>query len=275
MDWLTAAQQLRSTGQAAVLATVASARGHAPREAGAKMVVTTEATYDTIGGGNLEATAVNRARQLLATPTAGPETLQLRLNEHVRNEHGRQCCGGEVNILLEPMPARDTVAIFGIGHVGYELSRIVSRLPLALHLIDSRGEQLEEERLADVTTGRADVQVHHAVAPETVVSKLPTGAHIYVMSHDHAEDLMLCDTALRRGDLGTVGLIGSKAKWARFRKRLAEEGHSQESIATIHCPIGLPEVSGKTPELIAISVAAELAQTLQHASAPHLAAVAD
>ena len=83
------------------------------------------------------------------------------------------------------------------------------------------------------------------------------------MTHDHSEDLILCDTALTRGDLGTVGVIGSNAKWSRFRTQLREGGHADAAIDTIDCPIGLPEITGKSPAVIAISVAADLVLTLQ------------
>jgi xanthine dehydrogenase accessory factor len=78
------------------------------------------------------------------------------------------------------------------------------------------------------------------------------------MTHDHAEDVALCDAALRCGHLGSIGLIGSSVKWRRFAKRLAEEGHDEAALARITTPIGLPEISGKEPATIAVSVAADL-----------------
>ena len=130
MDWLDALTQLRREGSPAVLVTVVKVRGHAPREAGAKMVVGSEHSWGSVGGGNLEESAIRRARELIADGSTEPETQLFRLNEHARNRHGRQCCGGEVTLVLEPMSARPTVAIFGMGHVGYELARILSRLEL-------------------------------------------------------------------------------------------------------------------------------------------------
>lgn len=262
MDWLDALQHLRAAGAPGVLVTVTGVRGHAPREAGAKMVVAAEDAWGSVGGGNLEATAVARARDLLSGGASRPVTLEFRLSPHAAVEHGRQCCGGEVDVLLEPLRALPTVAVFGVGHVGHELARVLSRLPLHLHLVDSREDRLRPDRLADVTGGDAHVHVHAAPAPETVLAALPAGAHVLVMTHDHAEDLVLCDAALRRGDLGTVGLIGSRAKWARFRARLREEGHAEESVARITCPIGLPGVPGKAPAAIAVSVAADLLRAL-------------
>ncbi len=263
MDWLSALQGLRAERSPGVLATVTEVRGHAPRDAGAKMVVGTEATWDSIGGGNLEASVIERARAMLAAGTGVPETLEFSLNEHAAARHGRQCCGGVVRVLLEPFLPRPTVAVFGVGHVGYELARILSRLPLTLHLFDSRADQVDPERLVAVTAGTADVRFSASPVPDTVLGTLPSGSHVLIMTHDHAEDFLLCDAALRRGDLGSVGLIGSRAKWSRFRRRLRAEGHSDAAIDTITCPIGLPGLEGKTPAVIAISVAADLLRTFE------------
>jgi xanthine dehydrogenase accessory factor len=262
MDWLQALQDLRSAGLPSVLATVTEARGHAPREAGAKMVVGAESTWGSIGGGNLEATVIDRARALLRSGSTVPESLPFPLNEHAVTEHGQQCCGGVVCVLLEPFPARATVAIFGMGHVGHELARILSRLPIQLHLVDSRADQLNPAHLADILAGPAEVQPKHSAVPDTTLAGLPPGSHVFIMTHDHAEDFLLCDAALRRGNLGSVGLIGSSAKWSRFRQKLQAEGHSSEAIDTISCPIGLPGLPGKDPAAIAVSAAASLLPAL-------------
>jgi xanthine dehydrogenase accessory factor len=263
MDWLKAAQQLRDEGQPGVLVTVAEVRGHAPREAGAKMVVSRERTWGTVGGGNLEATAVVRAREMISSGTASPEMAEAKLNPHARTEHGRQCCGGVVRLLLEPLPARPVVAVFGLGHVGYELARILSRLPVRLLLVDSRPEQLDRVRLADVIDGTADVSIHPTLLGEQVLERLPAGARAVIMTHDHAEDYALCDAALRLPQrLGGIGLIGSSAKWTRFQAQLAAAGHRPATIARITCPIGQPGITGKDPAVIAVAIAAELLSAL-------------
>lgn len=265
MDWLDALQRLRGEGAGGVLVTVTEVRGHAPRAPGAKMVVGESQTWDTVGGGNLEATAIERARELLSSGATEPETMTFSLNEHATVEHGRQCCGGVVNVLLEPQQARPSVAIFGVGHVGYELARVLSRFPLQLHLVDSRADQLDPARFADVTNGTAQVHLRHSPVPESTLAELPAGAHVLIMSHDHSEDFILCDAALRRGDLGTVGPIGSSAKWSRFRKRLRDEGHDDAAIDQISCPIGVPGIPGKEPAAIAVSVAADLLRVFEGA----------
>src|SRR5579859_2762206 len=259
MDWLRAVQQLRHDGQPGVLVTVIEVRGHAPREAGTKMVVSGEYSWGSVGGGNLEATAVARAREMISAGAAEPEVRELRLNPHERTEHGRQCCGGVVKLLLEPLAVRPVIALFGLGHVGYELARILSRLPVRLLLVDSRAEQLDRVRLADVIDGTADVGIYHTLLGEQVLEQLPPGAQVVIMTHDHAEDYALCDAALRLNQpLGGIGLIGSAAKWTRFGAQLAAAGHSPETIGRITCPIGQPGIAGKEPAVIAVAVAAAL-----------------
>jgi xanthine dehydrogenase accessory factor len=243
-------------------------RGHAPRDAGAKMVVATDEAWGTIGGGNLEETALVRARRLLEEGAAAPETLVVSLSDKARTDHGRQCCGGEVTVLLDPLPVVPAVAVFGAGHVGLELARILVRHDLDLHLVDSRKDQLGDERLTCLDDGVATVHRHHAPVPELVLGTVPRGTHVLVMTHDHAEDFALCDAALRCDHLGTVGLIGSSAKWTRFRHGLAVEGHPEAAIRTIRSPIGEPGVRGKEPAVIAVAVAAELLRVLAEEPVP-------
>lgn len=262
MRWLQAVEKLRAERRPGVLVTLVDVRGHAPREAGAKMVVTDDAAWDSIGGGNVEATAVARARTMLSSGDTAPSTFTLDLSDKAPGEHGVQCCGGEVTVLLEPLVVRPAVAVFGVGHVGLELARILARHDLDLHLVDSRPDQLGAEALAPLGDADARVHVHHeAVLPELVLAELPAGTHVLVMTHDHAEDVALLDAALRSGHLGPIGLIGSSAKWSRFRRTLVADGHDPDAVDRIVTPIGLPTLEGKDPATIAVSVAAALLQS--------------
>lgn len=273
MDWLDALQALRAGRTPAVVVTLAVVRGHAPRNGGAKMVVAPSSVFGTVGGGNLEETAIERAREMLAAGSAEPELLALTLSDKAVTEYGVQCCGGEVTMLLEPIRVVPVVAVFGVGHVGLELARILSRHELELHLIDSRVEMLDAERLGE--PGRtgiladtvARVQVTHAPVPESALPALPPGAHVLVMTHDHVEDLAVVDMALRTAGVASIGLIGSASKWARFRKRLRELGQTDADLERVTTPIGIPEVAGKQPAAIAVSVAARMLQLIDEAAA--------
>lgn len=264
--WLDALARLRSERRAGVLVTLLEVRGHAPREPGTKMVVAQDAAWGTVGGGNLEATAVERARALIVQGAGAPTRFTVGLSEHAPYGHGRQCCGGEVEVLLEPQPVLPAVAVFGVGHVGLELARVLARQELDLHLVDSREEALAPARLAVLDDAVARVEVHHAPLPELVLAELPHGAHALVLTHDHAEDHALVDAALRVDHLASLGLIGSSAKWARFRHHLLEAGHAPSALDSVTTPIGLPDLPGKEPATIALAVAADLLRRLATSS---------
>jgi xanthine dehydrogenase accessory factor len=219
---------------------------------------TTPQAWGTLGGGNLEQTALVRAGELLVDPPGAPEQLTLELNDRARTDHGRQCCGGQVTLLFEHLPVLPAIAVFGVGHVGLELARILSRQQVELHLVDSRADRVDADRLAFLDDGPAVLHAHHAPLPELALGAVPRGTHVLVMTHDHAEDFALCDAALRCEHLASIGLIGSSAKWRRFQHGLVVEGHSATAIARIQCPIGRPELVGKDPATIAVGVAADL-----------------
>jgi xanthine dehydrogenase accessory factor len=266
VSWLSAVQSLREQRRAGVLVTVTGVRGHAPRDAGAKMVVAADDSWGSVGGGNLEATAVGQARAMLAAGAGEPVTLTVSLSDKAPTEHGQQCCGGEVTVLLEPLPVVPAVAVFGVGHVGLELARILARHDLELHLVDSRADALARSRLLVLGDAVAHVHVHHSPVPEVALGQVPAGTHVLVMTHDHAEDAAICDAALRCAHLGSIGLIGSSAKWARFEALLRREGHDEAAVRRIQSPIGQRGPTGKEPATIALSVAAELLAQFEFAS---------
>jgi xanthine dehydrogenase accessory protein XdhC len=252
MDWVDELRRLRDERRPAVIVTLVAVRGHAP--------------------GNLEATAVASAREMLAEGAAEPRLLTLTLSDRATTEYGVQCCGGEVTMLLEPVPAVPSVAIFGIGHVGLELARILSRQEIELHLIDARAEMLHPDRIGEpgasgvLADAVATVRLRHEPVPEAALADLPGGTHVLIMTHDHVEDLAITDQALRREGLGSIGLIGSASKWVRFRAKLAELGHTDADLARVTTPIGIPEVAGKAPASIAVSVAARTLQLIEAAA---------
>lgn len=264
MDWLEAVVSLRGHNETAVLATLAQVRGHAPRSPGAKMVVSATKLWGTIGGGNFEAGVIDRARELIAAGRSFSELMTFALNDKVANTHGVQCCGGEVQVLLEVLNPRRTVAIFGMGHVGYEIAHILARQSVNLVLVDSRQDELSPDRLEPLRAGLAHITVHHEPAPEVVIRDLPRGATILVLTHDHAEDLLLCEAALRTEPF-YLGLIGSRSKWLHFNKRLRDEGYEDSDIIRITCPIGIQSISGKDPASIAVGVAADLLSRWENA----------
>jgi xanthine dehydrogenase accessory factor len=257
--WLRALSELDRAGEASVLVTVLSARGSTPREAGCKMVVTRDALFGTIGGGNLEFVCIDAAREML-DGAPGPMTRDFPLGPALG-----QCCGGHVTVVFEPMrPARAHVALFGAGHVGRALVRLLGDLPLRVSWIDSRPDAFPAGVAANVTPSL----VPH---PAGRVASLPADAIVLVMTHDHQLDFAIVEAALSRGDFAAVGLIGSETKRARFVRRLAANNLGAEAIARLVCPIGLPGIGGKLPAEIAIAVAGQILQWVAAGRTPSAA----
>ena len=255
---------LRLSSQHAVLVSVAASEGSVPREAGAWMGVFPDGFVGTIGGGQLELRAIDEARRRLTGGT-GETVLRYPLGPSLG-----QCCGGVVHLRFEHVgaadaaslaarlsPARIPVALFGGGHVGRALIAALGPLPFAVRWIDSR-----DEIFPPALPGNVECEHSHPV--HAAVQDLAPGSHVLVMSFSHAEDLDVVAACLQRqrerNDLPFLGLIGSKTKWATFRHRLEQRGVSKQELAQVTCPIGLPEIRGKQPEVIAVSVAAQLLQ---------------
>lgn len=145
------------------------------------------------------------------------------------------------------------IALFGAGHVGQALARVLAGLPCRLRWIDSRAEQFPQALPGNVTTLVSD-------EPELEVDDLPPASYIVVMTHSHPLDQAICQRALERGDYRYLGLIGSASKRARFEKRWRRAGIDDTAIAALTCPIGIGGIPGKHPGEIAVAVAAQILQ---------------
>ncbi|EHK73048.1 hypothetical protein PPL19_02355 [Pseudomonas psychrotolerans L19] len=245
--WLALLADFEARGEPCMLITVADEQGSTPREAGTKMLVGREEQHLTIGGGHLEYRAVDIAREMLAAGTRQPRLERFSLAASLG-----QCCGGVTTLLFEPQLAQDVpVIVFGAGHVARALVPLLAGLPCAVRWVDSRPQEFPELLPSGVEKIVTD-------EPVDEIARMPAGAYYIVMTHNHPLDLELTDAILARGDHGYFGLIGSKTKWAKFRHRLAARGHGADRLATVRCPLGLPEVQGKLPLEIAIAVAGEV-----------------
>ena len=150
--------------------------------------------------------------------------------------------------LDEPLPE---LWLYGAGHVGQALTRIVAELPLKLTWIDPRAH-LFPRPIPD------SVRSLHAADPLATVATAAAGTRFIVLTHSHALDYALCRAILLRGDFASLGLIGSMSKGARFRSRLARDGLSPERIARLRCPISAGAIASKWPAAIAVAVAFDL-----------------
>ncbi len=289
--WPVIERALGTHGTCAMVSVVRT-DGSAPREAGARMIVTPAGFHGTIGGGTLEWKALAQAQALLGKP---------RAVKHVTQSLGPdlgQCCGGRVILAIESFgtaelpevrrlsareqqgpfelrgrlqasdavesfgAARRSVLVFGAGHVGRALVLALAALPYDVVWCDPR-----PEAFPGMAPGNARVS---AGDPLTEIAQAPAGSLCFVMSHSHALDLAIVDAALRNPSIAEVGVIGSRTKRARFEKRLREAGVPQERIARLICPIGVAGIRSKLPAAIAAATAAQIIMLDEAQQAPGL-----
>jgi xanthine dehydrogenase accessory factor len=245
-DWISALAALQRNAAPAVLVTVCRTTGSTPRETGAKMIVLGDGrVMGTIGGGQVEHQAISDARQCLERQAGG-------LFEYPLTVTTGQCCGGTMELLMEILNTNPQLYIYGGGHVGQALCRILENTVFVPHLIDTRAEWISHPDLP------ASVIRHHTTWQEFNESASWHSNMIYaaVMTPEHAEDLEIVADLLKR-PLRYLGLIGSQAKWSRFQRSLKEMGYEAAQINAVRCPIGAGN-TGKAPAEIAISIAAEI-----------------
>lgn len=278
---------------------IVDSKGSAPRDAGTAMLVWADGQSGTIGGGTLEYQASDAAREMLIEKR---EWHRQRRAVPLGPALG-QCCGGSVILLTEvfsaveiteidtsikPLnrfsrsvhsgvkPSANDVAgpgiysedlqdrhqplwIYGAGHVGRALVNVLAPLDFDLTWIDTDQARYP----GDIPS---QVSVLPSMKPADVVKYAPVNAQHLILTYSHALDLEICHQILSHS-FHFAGLIGSATKWARFQSRLAGLGHSQTQIARITCPIGDPAL-GKSPQAIAVSVAAALLKDVTGKVAP-------
>lgn len=233
--------------------TVVDVQGSAPRDAGARMYWYPGGRIEaSIGGGNLELQALEAARKLWDDPARRTELVDFPLSAKLG-----QCCGGVVRLLLrKSLPLRE-VLICGAGHVATALAGVLADGPFRVTVADAREAWADRARFPPSVA----VRLEEAEAAVRGQGELAAPGYLLIMTHDHPTDEALCRLALRYR-FEWIGLIGSRTKWRRFAQRLEARGFSNEELGRITCPIGDPAL-GKTPQEIAISVAAQLLRVHQ------------
>jgi xanthine dehydrogenase accessory factor len=247
-----------------IVAELTAVRGSSPREAGAFMLISADTQLGTIGGGALEYMVIDRARQV-QRDGGDTDTLDIPLGPEIG-----QCCGGRVDVALhrltpalawelrarieDEIAGRPHVYLFGAGHVGHALARALAALPLTVHVVDTRPDEL-----SDFPEG---VETLAAPMPEAVVRSAHAGSAFVILTHDHALDFLIGAEALQRLDAPYVGMVGSMTKRAKFRSWYLAEGYPADQFERLVLPIGgkafAEGLGDKRPEVIAALAAAEI-----------------
>ncbi len=251
MTFLQTARELEESGVAFVVVTMVSARGHAPQDPGAKAIVTADGIHwGTVGGGKVEARAIVHARQMIEGKTSNPELIVWNLQRDIG-----MTCGGEVTYLFEHHSRPSwKIAVFGAGHVAQALVRALEPLECSVICVDARKEWVD--RLPSSTKLQALCEPD----PRAIVEKLSEDTSFVVMTQGHATDVPILEAIFGKfPNARYVGVIGSDVKALKIKSELRARGVTEELVARLRTPIGLP-IGSNHPAEIAISIVAELLQ---------------
>lgn len=239
-------EQVRIKGDEAALCTIIHTRGSTPRKVGAKMLVLSNGTIKgTIGGGNLEKEVIRNA------------LAQLKKNEpnvfkHDLLHQHNMCCGGTVEIFVEPMKPMKRLYIFGAGHTGQALAKIAIPLDFDVFVIDDRKEYLEQLNNIE--------GINKLYVPfNKILPTLPFNQHTYItiLTYEHEIDRNILSFCINQ-PFAYLGMIGSQRKIELTKKMFVEaEIATKKQLERVKMPIG-KNIKAETPDEIAISIAAEL-----------------
>jgi xanthine dehydrogenase accessory factor len=157
--------------------------------------------------------------------------------------------------------ATTPVLLFGAGHVGRAIVLAMAPLPFTVRWIDSRPDQFPHhvpQNVVPIRTG----------TPDRELADAPRDAMVIVMTHSHPLDFNITAAALQRETFEFVGLIGSQTKRSRFVNWARQMGVAERQIDRLVCPIGIAEIKGKEPAMIAAGLAAQLLIVRERCSVP-------
>jgi len=246
-NWIELLSEFKSKKQPIALVTVTKVLGSAPCKIASKMIITKQKEiFGTIGGGKLEFKVIDEA--IIAI-----KENKIKEFSYTLGPEFEQCCGGKVELIIEPMNKTPELYVFGAGHIGVELCNILKDTPFNINLFDIR-ENWKENLTIDknITFSNIDFDLYK----QTI--NWGENCYVVIMTHDHKLDFEITALALH-SKTKYIGLIGSKTKKNKFNNMLRNELNFEAGISQVHCPVGL-DLGGNSPKEIAISVAAELLQ---------------
>lgn len=243
-DIAAAVARVLAQGERAALATVVRTEGSTPQQVGARLLLTRSEARGTVGGGRVEQMVLEVLRQLLHS--GDPRLLRYRLGADLG-----MCCGGTMEVFVEPIVAPPLLVVFGAGHVARPTAELAVKMGFSVVVVDDREEFNQPERFP--TARRVLAEPSEALASGAVV--LDERSYVVITTHDHALDeqaLRSCLEYLPR----YVGMIGSRRKVLRVFERLRARA-PQLQLDRVHAPIGL-DLGAVTPDEIALAIVAEL-----------------
>lgn len=246
---------LVASGEPVAVLTVVDKEGSAPRGVGARMAVTRDREVGTIGGGTVEALAVEEARKVLTGDAEpGVRTYELRPGGNTG-----MVCGGSMDVFVDRVRGSRRVFIAGGGHIAAELAPLAEGLGYETTVVDDREDLADEDRFPDDTT-----VVHGDYYEDLVDRGVTEESAVVVATRSGTFDQQAARAGLDAG-AGYVGIVASEEKTAHVIEGLREDGYGERQLARIRAPVGL-DLGGGSPSAVALAILAEMQRDFYDAS---------
>jgi xanthine dehydrogenase accessory factor len=255
-DVLSAVLELLSQRRRGALATVVRVSGSAPQTAGARLLLRADdSTLGTVGGGAIERDVLEALKRV-----RGSEQPEL-LARDLAHDLG-MCCGGRMEIFLEPLVPPPRLWLLGAGHVAKPTAALALTVGFEVHVVDEREELNTVERFPGCQLRLDD--------PSDVLGRVEVDERdwVVIVTHDHQLDERALSSASATS-ARYVGLVGSRRKVLRLVERIAVRREVDVPVERLYAPIGL-DIGAVSPEEIAVSIVAELVALRHGKSANHL-----
>lgn len=238
-------QEAKKNNEQIAICTIVNTKGSTPRKVGAKMIVYANGKiYGTIGGGELEKTVIKDALNKISHGEA-------QFFRHDLLHHHNMCCGGTVDIFIEPIMKNCKLYIFGAGHTGQALARLANNLDFEIFMIDERAEYINDCKLPEVNKLTLDYLQSLKILP------FDENTYVCVMTHNHKTDREILAYCIKQS-YAYLGMIGSRRKVEVTKKMFTEAGFVAEEILNkVDMPMGV-DIGAEGPEEIALSILAKL-----------------
>lgn len=303
-------------GEQVAFATVVNVSGSTPRHLGARLAVTAQQQWGTIGGGRVEHEVVQALRAALVLGRGG-------FVEHHLVRDLAMCCGGSMGFaltlaapcaadlrlavatlgeggcgvlhtavdgsairfvaapsaerrrdqaalarhvirdgwLVEQLGAAPRAIVFGLGHVARAMGPLAQSVGFDVVVCDDGETHVHDEPLTTPAWATLLVESFDARDVAAAIGGFSSNDYVLIVTRDHAVDQRILETLIQEPAVAMVGMIGSRGKVARFRKRLIAKGliagPDDPAWLRVVAPIGL-DIGAETPPEIAVAVVAQL-----------------
>ncbi len=249
-------QEVRNEGKDAVIVTVTEKSGMGPADVGKKMIVIEgNVAFGTVGGGAIEYYAREKCKEVLNSRQSFTERYLL-FDREVKVDNDEvvlpMACGGRVTLFYEFVGPKQYVYIFGAGHCGAALARVLKPLGFFTTIIDER------DYVINALDDSADIKVNEGFVEYIEKHGLPDNRFIVVCTPSHTNDYNVLNKILElKIKPKYFGMLCSKKKIADYLEKAYEVFGRDIDLSNFYSPIGL-QTGGDSPEEVAISIAGEI-----------------